>query len=232
MKSYLKIFIFLLISISFISCKTKAEKTKELEQIKKICNKYEDEYTDYKYLNKKLGLTMEFNSDWVINTDYENFDDFQKKYAIYFSSDISEVLFVGYNNEKKIGIRCTCEELGLTNEKYFELIKISTKEEIQKYKIVFTEENEEAIFKNIKGLLAVFETTINSNNIFVFNTFIFSKDGFNYKIDIWIEKDLYEIEKSYINTVLDTIDFISIENIPSPDTTDDIEIKKTEDIEK
>lgn len=224
MKIYLKVFLLFIILLSFYSCKTKAEKTKELEEIRKICNKYQDEFKNFIYLNKKLGLKLEFNEDWIINTDYENFDDFQKKYARYFASELSEVLFVGFNNEKKIGIRATCEELGLTNEKYYEFIKKITSNEIQNYKINFIEENEEKIFKNIKALFTIFETTINPNNIFIFNSVIFNKDGFNYKIDIWINKELYEIEKNYIISIIDTIDFISIENIQISDTTDDMDV--------
>ena len=230
MKSFIKIFIsFIFILLYITSCKTQSQKKKELEELIKNCNKYTDEYTDFIYFNKKLGLTLEFNSDWVINTNYENFDDFQKKYASYFSSKTGEVLFVGFNNEKKIGIRATCEELGLTNEKYYEFIKKTTAEEITNYKIVFKEENEEAIFKNIKAFSAIFEATINPNNIFIFYTVIFNKDNFNYKIDIWIKNELYETEKNYIDSIINSIDFISTENIQNADTTDDT---KKEEIKK
>lgn len=225
MRIFKKILFISIIFFLCICCKTKAEKEKELNQTKKICNKYEDQYQDFKYINNKLGLTLEFNSDWIINTQYEDFDDFQKKYAKYFASELSEVLFVGYNNEKKIGIRGTCESLGLTNEEYFEVIKTTTEKEIKNYKIKFIEENDEAIFKNIKAFSTIFETTINPNNIFVFTSVLLNKNDINYKIDIWIKKDFYEIEKNYIYSVLDTIDFISIENIQTSDTTDDVEKK-------
>lgn len=218
----LRLFLFLQIFLLIICCKTKEEKTKQLEEIKKICNKYEDEYKNYKYINNKLGLTLDFSGDWVINTSYDDFDDFQKKYAEYFSSEFGEVLFVGFNKEKKLGVRCTCEELGLTNIKYLEIIKSITKNEITDYKITFFEEVEEETFKNIIAATLLFETIINSNNIFIFNSTVFYKDGFNYKIDLWTKKENFEMEQNYMTSIINTIDFITIENIQNNDATDDL----------
>ncbi len=221
----LKLFLFIQIFFLIIQCKTKEEKTKELDEIRRICNKYEDEYKDYKYINNKLGLTLEFNNDWVINANYDEFDDFQKKYAKYFSSEFGEVLFVGFNKEKKIGIRCTCEELGLTNIKYLEINKSLSKKEITDYKIQFLEEVEEATFKNITATTLLFETKINPNNSFIFDSLLFNKDSFNYKIDLWTRSENFEIVQDYINSLINTIDFISIENIQKNDVTDDVENK-------
>ncbi len=52
----LKLFLFIQIFFLIIQCKTKEEKTKELDEIRRICNKYEDEYKDYKYINNKLSI--------------------------------------------------------------------------------------------------------------------------------------------------------------------------------
>ena len=92
MKLSVKVFLLLIVSLLCICCKTKSERIKELKEIERICNKYEDKYENFIYLNKKLGLTLEFSGDWIINTDYESFDDSKRNSACDLLSSFSHSL--------------------------------------------------------------------------------------------------------------------------------------------
>ena len=167
------LFVFLTLFI-LLGCESRDEILNDIFEEENKYDRYEDVYENYKYKNKNLGLTLEFDENWIIIPEFENFDDLQKKYAKYFSSIKGEVLFVGYNDKRKIGIRCTCEKLGMDNSKYLEKIKSVAKSEINDYQIKFLTE-EEINLKNTTGTNLILETTINKNNIFIFNS-IFLKE--------------------------------------------------------
>ena len=216
------------------NCKTREEAIKELEEENIKYNRFNDDYINYRYINYDLGLTLAFDGNWIINARFKDFDNFQKTFARYFYSELGEVLFVGYNEEKKIGIRCTCEKLEFDNAEYLERVKKISNEDIEKYKIKFIkdedEEKKEIALKNLLVLQSIFETTINENNIFKFNSVIFKKDSYNFKVDIWTYKDNYELEEKFIASVLDTIDFMSEDEMQAfkksqKDNTDDVIIK-------
>jgi hypothetical protein len=79
--------LFILFSLFLIlSCKTKAELLKEQEDEKLKYNKFPGEYKEYKYTNPVLGLILVFDADWVIYSNYNEFDDFGKRFSKYFSS--------------------------------------------------------------------------------------------------------------------------------------------------
>src|SRR4030042_6589169 len=123
-------FIFSLLIIS--GCKSQGK----IEEKEKY-DRFDDSYKDNEYINQKLNFKITFDDGWSITTRYEQFNSFQKSYAKYFSSMIGEVLFVGYNNDKKMGIRATCEILNLTNEEYMNSINSSLAEYTSKYQLKF-----------------------------------------------------------------------------------------------
>lgn len=208
---------FLLILIVF-GCKSREEIIQDLLDEKNKYDRFEDKYEDFTYKNKILGLKVDFLSDWFIIPYYENFDGLQKKYARYIASEYGEVIFVGYNEEKKIGIRCVAEKLGLDNKKYLENLKTLSTKQITDYKIKFISE-EEVVLKNIKALRTVFETVLNNNNKFIFDSIIFKYQDFNFKLDLWIKKSLYEENEYAIQNVYDSVDF-SFEDEEKTKSTD------------
>src|SRR4030042_5155635 len=126
--------LFFIISLLIISgCKVQGKKQEEKEKY----DRFDDSYKDNEYINQKLNFKITFDDGWSITTRYEQFNSFQKSYAKYFSSIIGEVLFVGYNNDKKMGIRATCEILNLTNEEYMNSINSSLAEYTSKYQLKF-----------------------------------------------------------------------------------------------
>ncbi len=169
-------------------------------------DKFEDTYSESRYYNKNLGLVIEFDSDWVIIYKYDNFNDFQKKYSQYFSTDIGEVLFIGFNEKKKIGVRCTCETLDLNNDKYYEKLKNENKTDAVNFKITYLSAME-LILKNINSYQFVFETELNKNNIFTFDCLLFKNKKYNFNLDFWADKNIYSLEKDYILSIYNKIDF-------------------------
>ena len=187
-------------------------------------DRFDDQYNNFKYINNSLRLTVEFDGDWLIIPKYSNFNDFQKMYSKYFSSDYSEVLFIGFNDVKKIGARCTCESLGLKDEEYYENLNfLFTK--LKDYKITVIE-NKEISLPNIKGIHLILETYLNDNNIFIFDSIIFSDKSYNFKFDMWTEKEEYENKKDYILNVFKTIDFLPQTNNSKDNTADTIKNDK------
>ncbi|OHD13972.1 MAG: hypothetical protein A2086_10570 [Spirochaetes bacterium GWD1_27_9] len=217
MKHIIKIiFIFFII----FSCKSNNQKLNDLSFVEEKIeyDKYKDSYKDFTYENKSLGFTMSFDKDWVITTEFRNFDSDQKKYATYFATPTNEILFFGYNEEKKIGIRAIKEELGLANDDYFSKIKESNSSDVNNYGIRFPK-SQKVVLKNIQGLNFVFETTINAKNVFVFDSIIFKNKNSNFRVDMWTKKSNYETVSSYIATLYQTIDFV-ITEIDSSKKTD------------
>jgi len=220
----LKYFTFLLLFLSVFSCKTDSANTSENEA---IYDKYDDEFTNFEYNNKKLGIKIIFDKEWVITTQFKDFSENQKKYAKYFSSTNSEVLFIGYNDEKKIGVKLTNESLSLKNSEYFSKIKSTNSQDIYKYKTKFISEN--IIFlKNLQATNFLMETTFNPNNIFTFEGFLFKNEKDNFRLDFWTTKSNYESVKEYIKSICQTIDFPEGVKYNQADTTSDITIKDQE----
>lgn len=196
------IFILILIfSLSAISdCKFKEKKQEEKEKYEK----FDDSYKDNEYINHKLNFKMTFDDDWAITNRYEQFNNYQKSYAKYFSSVIGEVLFIGYNNDKKMGVRVTCEVLNMSNEEYLDNINSSMTEYLSKYQMKFLK-NEEVLLKSVKVRHVVTYVEINFNNKFIFDSILFKLDKNNIKIDVWIDEISYDNEKDYIMSIYDNI---------------------------
>jgi len=202
--------VILTILIFLSGCKSRADFLKEAEEEKKKFDKYDDEYESYKYTNGSLGLNLVFDSDWVLNIKFSSFDDFQKKFARYFSNNTDEVLFIGFNKEKRIGIKCLCQGINLDNKKFSEMLKEESLQDVTDYKITFIKENTEITLKNINAIQSIYDVTINTNNQFRFITTLFSKNNFNYKLDLWINKNLYEPHIDYIDKIINSVDFVEV----------------------
>lgn len=216
-----KIYLFLSGLIIFLFTCQSSNQNKINEEKSKY-DRFDDQYSNFIYTNKTLRLTIEFDGDWVIIPQYENFNDFQKMYSKYFYSEYSEVLFIGFNDVKKIGARCTCESLGLKDEEYYQNLNFLFKE-LKDYKITILNDKEQS-FSNIKGIHLIFETKLNDNNIYVFDSIIFSDRNYNFKFDMWVEKSQYENQKDYILSIFQTIDFMA-QNLENKDNTTDINKK-------
>ena len=89
-------------------------------------DRYEDTVVDNVYKNSDLKLTISFNEKWTLKNQYRHFDNFEKMFVNQYNSETSEVLFIGYNDEDKCGVRCFVSELGMKNQDYFEKLPDST----------------------------------------------------------------------------------------------------------
>ena len=88
-----KIFLLIIVILLF-NCKTKDQIFKQISEEKSKYNRFDDYYSDFRYVNKDLLFTMEFDGDWIIIPAYINFNKFQKKYARFFSSDFAPLIFL------------------------------------------------------------------------------------------------------------------------------------------
>jgi hypothetical protein len=165
------------------------------------------------------------------------------KFTKTFSSETGEVLFTGYNKRKAIGVKCTCELLGVDNKKYFEAIKRENESEINTYRVSTPKKEtessskssnsddkskrekyeitgEEVTLKNVKALQSIYDANLNPSNEFRFITTLFSKNDYNYKLDIWIRKTLYDNQKEYIARIINSIDFIETDKEKKEDSSE------------
>jgi hypothetical protein len=188
-----------------ISCKSDGLITNKTNKYEK----YEDSYKNNVYTNHDIGLNIQFNKEWVIVQKYVYFDDFQKKFARFFYSDKSEVLFIGYDDNQKTGLRCTVENIDITNEQYLEKLKKLLKNDIETYNIAFIKE-EEVVLKNIKGIHLIYESFLNSNNHFVFDSLIFKYQDYHFKMDFWLDNEEHPKQKEKIMDIYQSIKFINI----------------------
>lgn len=191
------IFVFLLNCISL----------QKLEEEKNLYDRFNDIYKESVYTNNSLKFKIFFDNNWQITAKFEQFNKFQKTYTKYFSSQFGEVLFIGYNKEKNLGIRATCETLNMTNEDYFNLILSSMPEYNYKYKLKIVE-NQDILLKQIKVKHVIIKFQINSNNIFIFDIILFKLDKNNIRIDIWTHEKNYEKEKDYIYSIYNSISLL------------------------
>ena len=197
-----------ILAVFFVLCllACKSDQVKNIIEEKIDYDKYEDYYENFEYMNKKLGLKILFDSEWSILTRYKDFENYQKKYVRYVTTEKSEVLFIGANDTKKIGVRCYCETGGLSNDAFVKTIKELNADEISKYNITVIKE-EPVTLKNFESINLVTQTTLNPKNIFVFDTIIFKNNNLNYRLDFWCSKDIYDLNKDYIFQLFQQVDF-------------------------
>lgn len=207
----MKFFKIIIFSMLILSCRSFDNSLNNPNKIK--YDKFNDKIIDSHYYNEALDLHIFFDSDWNLKIYYKYFDKFEKKYASLIGSEYGEVLFIGQNNRRKLGIRAVCETLGLSNIEYFESLKEQAKSQFNNYEIKFIQE-ENVTFTNYEGYHIIMEATISENNIFVYDSVIFKKGLNNIKIDIWSEKNNYDNNdnKNYIFNIYNSFDFYNIEN--------------------
>lgn len=195
--------LFLIVILFLSNC---ISKEKLLEEKMKF-DRFTDNFFDNVYTNEIIKFKMTFDQEWSIVAKSEQFNKLQKNYAEYFSSQYGEVLFIGHNDEKKMGIRATCETVNLTNEEYFNAISNSMADYFYKYNLKI-EKNEDILLKNIKVKHIVIKARINQNNIFIFDTILFKINRYNVRIDVWLNEKEYENQKNYILSLYNSISII------------------------
>lgn len=199
-------FVFLIILIFIITCKSTNTIDKISSQEKINNDKYQDFYKNNIYKNTLMKISIDFDDDWVVKTLYKDFDKFEKDFSDYFNTADNEVLFIGYNNKKSLGVRFVVEKLSLSIDDYYTKINESNLNDTSKYQIEILK-NEKIMMKNFEGYYFNMMTTINKNNIFIFDSLLFKNGEFDYRIDFWIKKDNYTTHKQYIKDIMQSIDF-------------------------
>lgn len=211
--------ILLFFFLFIFSCKSNI---KSLVDKKVNYDKYEDSYANHEYTNKPLGIKILFDKEWVITTRFKDYSEGQKKFVEYFSTIDGEVLFIGYNDERKIGVKLTKESLSIKNQEYLDMIKKTNSEDINLYKISLSEP-QDVVLKNLQTLNFSFETVINPKNVFIFDCFLFKNERDNFRLDFWTKKDNYDKSKEYIRSICESIDFPEGEKVKiKDDNTSDI----------
>lgn len=167
---------------------------------------YEDQITsDNVYKNSVLDFSIPFNEKWTLKNQYRHFDNFEKMFVDQFNSESSEVLFIGYNDEDKCGVRCFVSELGMKNQDYFEKLKSQESVTLGKYKIEYLT-TEDLELKNFECYHTVMELTLNANNIFVYDSIFFKDTLYNFRLDFWCTKSIYEVQKEVFNNFFNSIE--------------------------
>lgn len=197
----------LLLLLTLVSCKGQGDILKSVEEMELNYDKYVDSYENYLYRNEVLKLEIGFDSLWSMKTLYRHFDKQEKRYAEFVAGEESELLFLGVNDEKKLGLRAVCERIALSPEEYFNEFK-------KQYSTIETEYNisysttEMVTLTNIEGYKAVYDVKINANNSFTYSTLIFKTKGFIVRLDFWTKKESYEEHEEYIENILKLIDIV------------------------
>lgn len=216
----LKKMTFFFIFLSVLTCKSNLAKLTEIEE---NYDKYQDQFNNFEYFNKKLHIKILFDRDWIIKTQFKDFSDNEKKFAKYFSSLESEVLFIGYNDSKKIGVKLVKENLGIKNSEYLDKIKSVNSQDTRDYKISFVSEKNINL-RNLQTTNVVLEASLNSANNFTFDVFLFKNEKDNFRLDFWIKSSNYDSVKEYVKTICQTIDFPEgdkyVESESSDETSD------------
>jgi hypothetical protein len=198
--------VFLIILLAIFSCKNDGGTIKNLVEEKIDYDKYDDYYKNFQYTNKKLGLKIQFDSEWSILTQFKDFEAFQKKYVRYVTTEKSEVLFLGSDDTKKIGVRCYCETGGISNEDFLKKIKDLNVRDMTSYDVAVKKE-EKTVLRNFEAVNFVIQTSLNKKNIFVFDSILFKNQGFNYRLDFWCSQKNYDLYKDYIFNLYQQVDF-------------------------
>ena len=207
------------------SCESSFDVTKIIKKQRNY-DRFQDGYSDFTYENSYIGFRIEFDGGWTILTQYSNFDGFQKNYAEIFYTELSEVLFIGYHSEKKIGVRATNERLSIPSEQYIKNVKQQNAGEISKYKIEFVEEKK-IEFDKFEAINLIYNIAINHINVFIFDTIVFKNFENNLKLEFWVENSEYEENKEYFNQIFNSISFknpeIIVDQTTDMDLTNDSE---------
>ncbi len=219
----LTFFFSVLLIIFILDCKSDSEKVVETIS---SGNNFPDEYKDNTYTNHFLNLSMFFDIDWVLKTDYIHFDSFEKEYADSFNSKNSELLFAGYNESIKAGVRATIDKSNLAGDVYFEKLKNAGSSLIYRFKPEY-KKNEFIYLDNFMAYQTLMKVTLNNNNIYIFDSIFFTISTYTIRLDFWIQEQDYEENSNYFYKTYNSILFIFDEKdkINKTDQTDDLIIQ-------
>ena len=112
---------------------------------------------------------MFFDNDWSLKTDYIHFDSFEKEYADSFNTKDSELLFAGYNETLKSGVRATIDKSNLTGDVYFEKLKNAGSSLVSRFKPEYIK-TEFIYLDNFMAYQTIMKVTLNNNNIYILPT--------------------------------------------------------------
>ena len=201
-----------------VGCKSTGSTFAELFEKQNNFDKYTDSYKGVIYDNDARDFTIEFDTNWKIYTQFVDFTEQQKKFAEYFSTERSEVLFIGLNEKMKMGVRCMAEVLSMPLDEYAKTVRKQNTDTKNKYKITFRTDTP-VTFDNFAAQSFVYEAEVNSLNVFVFDAILFKNFANDYRLEFWTKKDNYESVKDIIQNIYKSITF-EREDIDS-DQTDD-----------
>jgi len=195
----IRILIFIL-PIFFISCVSLSKK----EEVDHIVTKAR--FNKSIYFNEELNLEIKFDNDWAIFISYNDLNDEQKELFKYFNSPYDELLFIGFNEQYSIGVKCTNQVLGLENQDYLDRLKLANSVFFDKYKY---EEIllEDKFYPTIEGIRLTSRIAINKYNVFIFDSLIFKHKLNNFKIDFWMAEEIFEEKKEYLEYIFSSINF-------------------------
>jgi hypothetical protein len=199
-------------------CKSTGSTFADLLEKQKNFDKYADSYSGVIYDNDELDFTIEFDANWKIYTQFADFTEQQKKFAEYFSTERSEVLFIGQNEKMKMGVRCMAEVLSMPLDEYAKTVRKQNTDTKNKYKITFSIDTP-VTFDNFGAQHFVYEAEVNPLNVFVFDAILFKNFANDYRLEFWTKKDNYEAVKDIMQNIYKSITF----------EREDIETDQTDD---
>jgi hypothetical protein len=210
----------LLIGLSLLcGCKSTGSTFADLLEKQKNFDKYSDSYSGVLYNNDELDFSIEFDANWKIHTQFADFTEQQKKFAEYFSTERSEVLFIGLNDKMKIGVRCMAEVLSMPLDEYAKTVRKQNTDTKNKYKITFNTDKS-VTFDNFEAVSFVYEAEVNPLNVFVFDAILFKNFANDYRLEFWTKKDNYDAVKDIMQNIYKSITFerTDIESDQTDDT--------------
>ncbi|MBR6200747.1 MAG: hypothetical protein IKQ61_10875 [Spirochaetales bacterium] len=210
----------LLIGLSLLcGCKSTGSTLADLLEKQKNFDKYSDSYSGVLYNNDELDFSIEFDANWKIHTQFADFTEQQKKFAEYFSTERSEVLFIGLNDKMKMGVRCMAEVLSMPLDEYAKTVRKQNTDTKNKYKITFNTDKS-VTFDNFEAVSFVYEAEVNPLNVFVFDAILFKNFANDYRLEFWTKKDNYDAVKDIMQNIYKSITFerTDIESDQTDDT--------------
>ncbi|MBR6062162.1 MAG: hypothetical protein IKP67_08820 [Spirochaetales bacterium] len=200
-------------------CKSTGSTFADLLEKQKNFDKYSDSYSGVLYNNDELDFSIEFDANWKIHTQFADFTEQQKKFAEYFSTERSEVLFIGLNDKMKMGVRCMAEVLSMPLDEYAKTVRKQNTDTKNKYKITFSTDKS-VTFDNFEAVSFVYEAEVNPLNIFVFDAILFKNFANDYRLEFWTKKDNYDAVKDIMQNIYKSITFerTDIESDQTDDT--------------
>ncbi|MCG8569210.1 MAG: hypothetical protein MJB14_03645 [Spirochaetes bacterium] len=187
---------------------------------------FPDRFEKGEYFNEVLNFRIQFSNDWQLKIDSSQFTASEKEYAEYFKSVEGEVLFIGYHDDEKIGVRSTCELVQADYETHFKNLQKITSNITKKYQVKF-KQSDLVTFTTFEAYQVIFDLVINENNQYTFDSLYFKNNSYLIKLEFWMEKDLYENKVDFLKSIKNSISIGAFHDAPksNPDLSTDITSK-------